>query len=157
MAMVNQMQLRELTGKGRSAIIRSLSAMQFEVGPNGSKMYPSEEALQRIYLAGPEGLVLNPQQEKAQLDREKRLAQEMTNQKLRGSLLTVEEVEEAWGRVIGTMKSRLSVLPSRVVPELMQSTDRVQAERFLLEQIYAALTKASDEIDPTDPLNSAGQ
>jgi len=88
--------------------------------------------------------VLDPQQEKAGLDRARRLEVEQRLAEREGRLLPAVEVEQTWTRMILIARSRLLGVPPRLASEVVDCRDVKAAERLLKDEIYSALRELGD-------------
>lgn len=134
--------LSDLTGMSRTTISPLLDKqLQFEPGPHGGKLYESADALRILYQPG----ALDPIQEKAQLDRARRIAIETEQRKKDGELIPADQVAEAWTGYVLNTKSRLRGIPSRVSSALVGLSDMRAIERTLLGAIDEALSELSGQ------------
>lgn len=140
--------LADLTGKDRRTIGRRLGALVATPGPNRSNQYESQEALSALYgNDDDDGARLDPQQERARLDAERRHELELRNARAHGELLPREEVAAAWSEQIGIAKGRLLSLPARVSADVLRLKSQREIEAVLkgaLIVILEELAGASD-------------
>jgi len=87
---------------------------------------------------------LDPQQEKAKLDKERRKAQEMKNAVDERELIPASEVEARWSAILGAVRARLLNLPTGKAPEVAVESDPAACEKLLREGVYEALQELSE-------------
>ena len=102
--------LSDLTGKDRRTVQKRLADMT----PAADNTFNSAEALLAIYSPGG---ALDPQQEKAALDRARRELTELQKGEKERSLIPADAVLQHWSRLIGNARSRLLNLPGRLAIE----------------------------------------
>lgn len=133
-------QLADLTGRAPKTIRKALDGLPPKPGPNRSLLWDTKQALPLIYGLRPEGGDrLDPQQEKAQLDRERRLIAELERKQREGALLDKNDVAEEWAAVSEIAKSRWLAYPSRMAPEVAGLTSHRQIEDRLRDGVYEIL------------------
>jgi hypothetical protein len=127
--------LAELTQKDRKTIRYLLANLKPEPGPRGAKLYPSNLALETIYL-GSEGAITNAEAVR-QLNIVKKEQIELQNQVTRGKYYERDAVhflyEHIFRMVTGTLKGNLNrVLSFDVVNEIFEAirngADDLQAQ-----------------------------
>ena len=133
--------LADLTGLDRRTVTRRLSSVP-GVLEGDARKWDTREALPILYGAGPEDR-LDPAQEKAQLDRARRLAVETESRVRNGELLEAAEVQALWVSHVGIAKGRLLALPSRLAPAVIGLGDLRTIEAVIREAIHEALTELS--------------
>lgn len=117
---VSYTQLSDLTGMTYRTIKKRLDSANLKPagqaeGPGGANLWESKDALRAIY-APVAGDRLDPGQERALLDREKRKTQEMKNKELKGQLIDAERVSELWARIIVAAKTKILSIKSECAP-----------------------------------------
>ncbi len=133
----------EMTGIDRRTISRRLSSMKPEkVGR--SNLYDSVRALPMLFLS--EDDRLDPQQEKALLDRERRRIIELDRAEKEGDLVNVESVRDEWSALITTAKSHLLSIPSHLAPDLVSIEKSKQIESLLRDAVNEALQSVADDV-----------
>ena len=138
--MVNISQLSEMTGFDRATISKRLAHLEFEPGNKRAKFYKCPDALAILYKFGIDDTErLDPQQEKARLDRERRLIAELDRQQKERKLIDADEVKDDWMSVVSVTRSRFLALPSRIVPELANLKDMRKMEDALIAAIHEVL------------------
>jgi len=133
--------LSQLTGMDRRTITERLRELPHKPGPRNGKLYSGREALR--LLRGEDGEHLDPSQEKAQLDRERRLLVEMERRQKEGELIPASQVEAAWTGYVATTKSRLMSLPSRLAPEMVRAKTIREAEKVIKVAVIECLEELS--------------
>ncbi len=139
--------MSELTGFDRRKVRRRLETLEPEK-KGRSYLCNSHEALRLLYGDGGDGK-LDPQQERAALDRARREAVEMDNKRKSGELVPVDEVTEAWGKLVTNTRAKLLGLPTRLAPRLLSQREMRDIERTLKDAIYECL-QALSETDPDE-------
>jgi phage terminase Nu1 subunit (DNA packaging protein) len=103
-----------LTGLDRRTVSRRLEHLTPKPGPNRALLYESRDALPAVYGTGGEGETLNPQLERAALDKARRLDLEQRMAEREGQLLPAELVLELGSRLVAAARSRMLAIPSKV-------------------------------------------
>lgn len=141
-------QYAEMTGLNRATVRKRLSDLKAEPGPNRAKLYNSQHALPMLYgLTDDDGERLDAQQEKAKLDKERRLIVELERAKIEGRLVDIDDVAEEWEQAGEILKSRLLGMPSRLAPMIARQSSSREIEDALLAAIHEALTEAAVDCD----------
>jgi len=96
----------------------------------------------RAYWA-PDG-ALDPQQERAALDKVRREVAELDRDKKRGLLVDAEEVETEWLSGIGAIRAGMLAVPSRAAPEMLGLADERKIEDILTRYIHEAMQSIAD-------------
>lgn len=140
--------LAELTGKSRNTIRKRLAPLLSESdSPTLAHALDSVRALSLIYGEGAEGL--DPQQEKALLDRTRRELAELDLEERRGHLIAAETVSQKWDTIAANIRAKLLNLPGRLTTAThgttMEETERV-ARRLIHETLseLAANARSSE-------------
>ena len=87
---------------------------------------------------------LDPAQERAQLDRQRRLDLERKAAIDEGQLIPIEQVAEAWAGQVRVAKERLMSLPARLAPSVTRQTEMRETEKIIREAIHGVLTELAD-------------
>lgn len=144
--------LADLAGvDARTVKARCLEAgLEPEPGERRAQLWPSDEALRAIYNGGRDGEQLDAQQEKARLDRARRIAQELANAKLRGELIEIDKVVEIVSEDYSNLRSKLLALPMKLAGPLAKAPTVKQCHLIVQDGIYGALEELSsyDESKP---------
>lgn len=142
-------QLCELTGMARATIKRRLDEIPSAPGPNRSKLYDSSRALSAIYHGGEAGSgeTLDPQQEKAKLDQQRRLVVELDRAEREGRLVDIETVAAEWEQAGEIFKSRILGIPSRLGASLVGIKTAREIEDTLLAALQSALSEIAGDCD----------
>ena len=131
-------ELAELTGRSRSKVSESLSSLPTTPGPRGTRLYDSVEALRLLF--GGAGL-LNPQQQRARLDKARADMAELELQQRAGELIAVSDVKAVWTEEVQRVKNKLLHLPARIAPTIIGVDELRAVERTLREAIIEALSE----------------
>ena len=134
--------LAELTGFDRRRVKACLSRLKSEPGPGHVQLFDSGTALRALYLNGGGGSLDGPQ-EKAKLDRERRLLLEIQRREKEATLIPTESVREYWRTYVASVCARWNALPGRVAPELMHISYMRKIEDTLRDSIYGVLEELS--------------
>ena len=129
-------ELAELTGLGRPRIRSALADLQAVDGTKGAKLYQSHEALPLIFGQASK---LNPQEERAALDRARREEVELRLAKQRRELVHVDAVREAFEPEFTKVRRYLLDLPSRMAPTVIGLGDLKAVEDALRDAAHQAL------------------
>jgi hypothetical protein len=129
MKRVSQIELAELTQKDRKTIRYLLANLKPEPGPRGAKLYPSNLALETIYL-GSEGAITNAEAVR-QLNIAKKAEIDLQMSITRGERIPIDDVNEAVGQVFaairGIVKASLPVdRANEVFDEMRRVCDWIQ-------------------------------
>ncbi|MCW8966703.1 MAG: hypothetical protein OQK82_08485 [Candidatus Pacearchaeota archaeon] len=113
-------------------------------------LYPCKDAGKwlRAYWS-PDG-ALDPQHEKAALDKVRREIAELERDKRKGTLLDAKEVETVWMRSVGEVRAGMLAVPSRVAPELIALTDEREMEDAVRDAIHEAMEAIADDAQSAD-------
>ena len=105
--------LAELTGLDRRTIRKRMAKTPPIIVEGVIKKWPSDVALRAIYQPDVEDY-LDPAQERAALDRERRRQLETANAKTESLLLDANVVAAEWANQVGIAKGRLLSIPARL-------------------------------------------
>ena len=94
-----------------------------------------------------DGELIDPQREKAMLDRARRITVETEHRARMGELLEAGVVAETWAARVQIAKGRLLSLPARIAPQVIGIGDLRTIEGVIRDAIHAALTELSSD-DP---------
>ena len=134
--------LSELTGIDRRTITKRMAKTPPIIVEGIAKKWPSDIALRAIYQPDIEDY-LDPAQERAALDRERRKQLELVNAKAEGRLLDAAIVAETWAAQVGIARGRLLALPARIAPNVINFGDLRAIELVIRDAIHDALTELS--------------
>lgn len=81
---------------------------------------------------------------KAKLTQAKAEEQQMKIQRLRGELVSVEEVTGAWSDVLRTLYSRMRSIPNKLARRIRLTRSDAEAQAVIKESIDKALEEAAD-------------
>ena len=87
---------------------------------------------------------LNAGEEKALLDRARRLKVELEIAEKEAKLLDADAVKEEWSRLVMNFRARMLALPGNVAPLVAVAGDVVACEAIVKERVYEALTELSE-------------
>ena len=137
---VSVSKLSEISGLDRRVVTKRLDGLSSEPGPNNAKLFDSAEAIRALYaeIAG-----LDPQQERALLDRERRKALELSNAKAERILVPLDEVSAAWSDQVMIAKNRLLSLPARVASDVLRLKSQREIESVIKAAVLEILTELS--------------
>lgn len=144
---INQLSL--LTGMDRATITKRLKETPWRPGAKQAKLYDTTVALPLIYNVGVSGETLehlNPQREKALLDRERRRIAELDRQHKEGRLVDTVTVREEWLAIVSIARSRLLSMPARIAPDLASESDSRRVEDHLRAAIHDVLDEMSSDV-----------
>lgn len=131
----------DLTGMDRRTIKKRLA----DIAPDSEYRYSSVEALRQIYIPS----ALDPQQERAQLDRARREIADIQKAKMQGELIPADVVQEHWEKLIGNARAKLLNLPGRLAVSLGgQNPSAAQLAEEARKMIYAALEELAQPGHP---------
>lgn len=109
-----------------------------------------EREIAKRLPAGSESL--DPQQERALLDRARRLEVEQRLEEKAGESIPAAVVEETWIRIVHTFRARLLVLPSKLSPLLARESDAGVISGIIEGMLYEAMTElAESDVEPFQP------
>ncbi len=110
-----------------------------------------EREIAKRLPAGSESL--DPQQERALLDRARRLEVEQRLEERAGRLIPEEKVEETWVRLVSTFRARILVLPSKLSPLVAAEFDAAKIHGMIESLIHEALAElAENDVEPFQPV-----
>lgn len=135
--------LADLTALDRRTVARRLSPLPGKAEGH-TRVYDSAAAL-RVLYGGTEGK-LDPQEQRARLDKARADLAEMDLEVRRGQLVRAEVVAKTWSDLVTVAKSRLLAVPSRVAPELV-NRDMRACEQVVRDAIHEALEDLSRDDD----------
>lgn len=131
----------DLTGMDRRTIKKRLA----DIAPDSEYRYSSVEALRQIYIPS----ALDPQQERAQLDRARREVVELQRAKMQGELIPAAVVQAHWEKLVGNARAKMLNLPGRLAVSLGgQSPSAAQVAEAARELIYEALQELAQPAAP---------
>jgi phage terminase Nu1 subunit (DNA packaging protein) len=180
-------QLCKLTGKTYRTVKERLSKV-IPIGNDGAEiLYEPFAALPAIYAprASPrqpdrepeydeDGVLIDPgtrldtYQERAKVDRQRWIKLELENQKRRGELLEISDVESAWAQMMGACRAKMLSLPSKLAPQLVSIKDPKKIQQMIKDECRQALEELhghdfeqgspgeSGEEDDEDPGSATG-
>lgn len=142
--------LAELTAIDRRTIAKRMAKTPPIIVEGVIKKWPSNVALRAIYQPDIEDY-LDPAQERAALDRERRKQLELVNAKAERRLLDAAIVAETWAAQVAIARGRLLSLPARIAPAVIGLGDLRGIELAIRDAIFEALLELSaDEQGPAE-------
>jgi phage terminase Nu1 subunit (DNA packaging protein) len=87
---------------------------------------------------------LNPAQEKARLDKAKADHEELKVDRLRGTLLLADAVEDAWVGMVMAARAKMDAMPSKLAARLAAEKDPMKVEQILREELDIARQELAD-------------
>lgn len=129
-------ELHRLTKKDRDTIAKRLAHINPVIGDRGAKLYPTELALDLILNKN--GSTSNEELAKnRKLEAEAEKA-ELQVARLRGSLVSIDEVKSAVAEVIKTLYQRaVRVTPQIAASKLVGLTDAIEIETIIRTELAA--------------------
>ena len=139
--------LSELTGKAPRTIKRRLESLT-PTQRGKAICYESRAALPVLYGVGnANDDRLDPQTERAKLDRERRREIEIRNARAAGELIDANRVKALVVAMVTTAKGRLLALPSRVAAPVLRAQTLLDVERLIRDEIHAILTEMANDAE----------
>ena len=148
---VSYRELSRLTGKTYTTIKNKLESAGLKPVSTGEKgkahLWDSQQALEAIYATAAidgDGLDLNAERAREAKERADKL--ELQNAFRRKELLLASEVKREWAKIVITVKTKITGLPSRLAA---MSDEPDEGRRFFTEAtdiVNQCLTDISDEI-----------
>ena len=142
--------LKRLTGFNERTIKKRISILHF-TQDGRKKLYDPKDALPLIYevaklqeALSSEDEILVPAQEKAKLDRAKRIKVESEIAEKLGLLVDPEDFKEEYSRLLSSIKKRFLALPARISNRLKSQKTVKKAEALMLGEIKKILRDLSD-------------
>lgn len=132
--------LVELTSKDRRTILKRIASL----APDASNTYDSAEALRLIF--NPD--LLDPNQERAKLDAERREITEIKKRILLRELIPADAVQTHWSNMVANTRAKLLNLPSRLAAVSVGVPTIQEAERHATDLIHEALLELSGNGKP---------
>jgi hypothetical protein len=141
--------LSNWTGYDRRTIKKRLEGLPFQDEGTGGHFYDSTSALRRIYLGNPdEQSDLDPQAEKAKLDRARRHLAEIDLEIKRREVIPVDTVSEQWEKIGTAIRQKLLALPGRLVTVTYGAATQQEAEREAKKLIHETLAELASNGKP---------
>ena len=129
--------LHELTGIDRRTITRRLSPLTPDNQGNVGHFYDSAEALRLVFGVGSGDL--DPQQEKALLDRTRRELLEIEVDIKKQNIIPADIVQTHWEKLIANCRAQLLNLPNRLATKVVGAATHQEAEREARILVHEAL------------------
>lgn len=138
-------ELQTLTGFAQPRIRTQLTAARVEAQAgtmtgrrSNLHVYNSTEALPALY--GQEGI--NPELEKAMLDRARRFSVEMDNEYKKGERIDLDESAQLVAEILGIVKARILGLSTRLAPMVVVIGDIREADQLIRGECIRVLSEA---------------
>lgn len=138
---VSYNQLQDLTGMSYRTIKKRIEGLEpIGAGQNNANLFDSRDALRLIYNHDKTaGGKLDAIEEKALLDKSKRIAQEMKNAETEGRLIDATDNAKFWTDCILAWKSKLQSIPTKLA-NLINPDDRQRCFDLARKEIDELLT-----------------
>lgn len=141
--------LTKLTGKDRGTVSRRLEGLKPLEAKTNSYKYDLKLALQYIYEPmndpdsdqGP----MNPQLERAKLDRARRMNLELDIEVRKKNLIERSELKSAIENVFGAVRAKLLNLPLKCAQSMPDKPDPKQVQSVVKKEVNNALTDLSEK------------
>lgn len=138
--------LSDLTGLDRRTVTKRLAATP-ALMDGDSRKWDTRAALPVLYgILGSDEEKLDPQQERARLDKARRETVEKENRKRAAELLEASDVAARWAHVGTMIKGRMLAIPSQMAPRLAGMHAEKDIHEALRLAITAALAELSDNV-----------
>lgn len=139
-------QLSKVTGKDRSTISKRLEELKPYEEKARAKIYDAHEAIPMIFAqeAG-KGLHKKTQQVEYEIEKEKLNKIRMDNEVKQSKLLYIDDVVRTVEKEYMFIKAQIKVLPSRVSKILSLTTNPIEVNQVLMNEIDSILTELSSD------------
>lgn len=157
MSKVSYNELTRLTGFSYRTIRKRIDGL-IPVGASRTHadLWDSKEALELIYSwknksktpsNGDEQGSANLTEERAKLERARRIGQELKNAEAMKDLIPADEVSSAWGRIASSLKRRFLALPDRLAQMLETAADADDRRAIIDMEIKAILEGLAEGVE----------
>lgn len=147
-------QMSEITGSSFRTIKKRLAGLESVKTEGRQVFFETQKALRLIYLSNEakEGSdieleLLDPQLQKARLDKARTEKVELEIDVLKGNLIPADQVERAWSDLIIAFRAKILSLHSKISPQLASLKTIPEIELKLKTELREALSELSN----TDP------
>lgn len=142
-------QLCMLTGHTSRTLKKMLAPIKAEVTEDGTLLYDPRVVLtiRNFETSSDEPSArerLDPQQEKARLDKLKADKVELEILQMRKKLIPIETIYASWEKVISAARARLLGMPTKLAPKLAATSEARDAEKIIKAEVYQALKEMSE-------------
>lgn len=149
-------QLAQLTGKDRRTVTKALEGLEPIEKKSNKITYDIKEALQLIFTNGflldeNDNDIIDPQLEKAKLDRARRQDIELNLEVKKKNLIPSDVIETALSGLFSSIKSKILNIPTKAAQRYEPKMSQKKLEKLLKDQVKEVLQglsedKALDEI-----------
>jgi phage terminase Nu1 subunit (DNA packaging protein) len=130
---------------GQRALARRLADLPPHRVDGRRRFWRLADVLDHLHAdADPDRTRLDPQQERARLDRARRVLAELDASVRRGELIPQADMTAAWAGILGAVRQRLLELPTRAAPLVADATP-AEAERVLRDLVHEVLAELRDD------------
>ena len=136
--------LSEITGLDRRKARARLESLK-PTKKGTAHLYESRDALRLLLADATNGERLDPQQERAALDKARREQVETENRRRAGELLEADAVGRIGAAIIGNAKQQLLALPSKLAT-LTDADHQHELHMRARDEIHRTLTELADGI-----------
>lgn len=147
-------QLSEVTGSSFRTIKKKLAGCEPAKTEGRQVFFETQKALRLIYLSNEakegnsvELELLDPQLQKARLDKARTEKVELEIEVLKGSLIPADQVEKAWSDLVIAFRAKILSLHSKISPQLAALKTIPEIELKLKTELREALAELSN-LDP---------
>jgi hypothetical protein len=121
-------------------------------------LYDLDKVKQWKTSSSSSGANLDPQREKALLDRERRLKVTTERKVLEGKLIPAAEVEDHWGQLVGNARAKFLSLPVKIAPAVIACNSIAEVENEARRLINEALAElAGSGMPDTGNMETTGE
>lgn len=139
-------QLSEITGKDRRTIKKRLADVPVHETTSTSHIYDAHLALPILYgVTDSESLEAQLQEEKIKFERARAEKTEIEVAKIKGELVSIEDVKKVNDRLFTYVRAHLISIPSKAAKAISLIDDPAVVKARLEDYINEALTELSDE------------
>ncbi len=146
--------LSNLTGKDRGTVTRRLRGVEpLKVKKRGN-YYDLKQALKHVFEPmsddnidpdeDQETVFLNPQLEKAKLDKARRISVELDNEIKKKNLIPKQEIRETAAKMFGAIRSKILNLPLKASQSMPDKPTRKQLQSHLSGAVNEILKELSE-------------
>lgn len=127
---------------------RKLGQALSTVPPEGGTEQRPEWRIKTVLaaLAKEDGVALNPQAEKARLDKARADIAEIELDKRRGDVASLMVVSQVWADICINLKTRLRAIPTKAAPLLAAASQAEECKEILSTFIDEALTELAENL-----------
>jgi phage terminase Nu1 subunit (DNA packaging protein) len=147
--------LSELTGKDRGTVTRRMTGIEPVESKRKGNYYDLKTAITAIFepltdeqspdFDSEDLFYLNPQMEKARLDKARRISVELDNEIKKKNLIPKSHVKDSANKIFGAVRSKILNLPLKASQSMPDKPTRKQLQSHLSTQINEILKDLSTE------------